>query len=132
MEKSERAPLTSRSLPDPLPRRYGAVAPAKRCPLGDPTRVAGAGSRGVADQWSFPSSHPHTLRRRWCGHTIGRMTAESETTTYYVRGTDPTNGEQVTFECVGFAMAYAKAAELRMSGYRDVVTSKARADDNPA
>ena len=31
--------------------------------------------------------------------------------------------EQVAFECEGFAMAHAKAAELRMAGYKDVVTS---------
>jgi hypothetical protein len=31
----------------------------------------------------------------------------------------PTN-EQIAFECVGLAVANAKAAELRMGGYRDV------------
>jgi hypothetical protein len=32
---------------------------------------------------------------------------------------------------VGFAIAHAKSAELQMSGCRDVVTSKAQADDAP-
>ena len=58
------------------------------------------------------------------------MTVDSETASYHVRGTDPTSGEQVTFECVGFAMAHAKAAELRMSGYRDVVMSIPNANDD--
>lgn len=51
------------------------------------------------------------------------MTAKPKTTTYYVRGTASTSAEQVAYECEGSAMAHAKAAELRMSGYRDVVTS---------
>jgi hypothetical protein len=44
------------------------------------------------------------------------MTVDSETASYYVRGTDPKSGEQVTYECAGFAMAHAKAAEMRMGG----------------
>jgi hypothetical protein len=51
------------------------------------------------------------------------MTNATETTRYYVRGTDPTNNEQIAFECVGLAAAQAKAAELRMGGYRDVIMS---------
>jgi hypothetical protein len=51
------------------------------------------------------------------------MTNATETTCYYVRGTDPTNNEQIAFECVGLAAAQAKAAELRMGGYRDVIMS---------
>ena len=58
------------------------------------------------------------------------MTVDSETASYYVRGTDPTSGEQVTYECVGFAMAHAKVAELRMGGYKDVVMSIRNANDN--
>jgi hypothetical protein len=58
------------------------------------------------------------------------MTAESETTTYYVRGTDPKIDGRVTFECDGLAMAHAKAAELRMSGYKDVVMSTRPSNDN--
>lgn len=50
-----------------------------------------------------------------------------ETTLFHIRATDPTNSEQVVYECVGFPMAHAKAAELRMSGYKDVVTSMAGA-----
>ena len=48
-----------------------------------------------------------------------------ETTLFHVRGTDPRNSEQLVYECVGFPMAHAKAAELRMSGYKDVITSMA-------
>ena len=51
------------------------------------------------------------------------MTAKPKLTTYCVRGTATTSAEQVAFECEGFAMAHAKAAALRMAGYRDVVTS---------
>jgi hypothetical protein len=49
---------------------------------------------------------------------------------YCVRGTDPTSGAQVTYECAAFAMAHAKAAELRMGGYRNVVMSLGNANDN--
>jgi hypothetical protein len=57
----------------------------------------------------------------------------TETTHYYVRGTDPTNNEQIAFECVGLAAANAKAAELRMGGYRDVIMSlvKTAETDDP-
>jgi hypothetical protein len=60
------------------------------------------------------------------------MSDDTETTHYYVRGTNPTNNEQIAFECVGLAVANAKAAELRMGGYRvrgrpDVVNSAALA-----
>ena len=58
------------------------------------------------------------------------MTADTETSIYYVRATDPASNEQITYECVGFAMAHAKAAELRMSGHRDVVMSIPKANDN--
>ena len=51
------------------------------------------------------------------------MRDPGETTVFHIRGTDPANSEQVVYECVGFPMAHAKAAELRMSGYKDVVTS---------
>jgi hypothetical protein len=61
------------------------------------------------------------------------MANDPETTHYYVRATDPTNSEQVAFECVGLAVANAKAAELRMGGYRDVILSlmKGSAADDP-
>ena len=49
---------------------------------------------------------------------------------YHVRGTDPKTSQQVTYECAGFAMAHAKAAELRMAGYKDVVLSIASVNDN--
>jgi hypothetical protein len=58
------------------------------------------------------------------------MTVDSETASYYVRGSDPKSGEQVTYECAGFAMAHAKAAELRMAGYKDVIMSIRNANDN--
>ena len=55
------------------------------------------------------------------------MRDHGETAVFHIRGTDPANSEQVVYECVGFPMAHAKAAELRMSGYKDVVTSMAPA-----
>jgi hypothetical protein len=45
---------------------------------------------------------------------------------YHVRASDPKNDEQVAFGCASLAGANAKAAELRMSGYREVVISIAR------
>src|SRR5258708_6486763 len=42
------------------------------------------------------------------------MSDDPEATRYYLRATDPTNNEQIAFECVGLAVANAKAAELRM------------------
>lgn len=57
----------------------------------------------------------------------GPMTDHGETIIFHVRATDPRNSEQMVYECVGFPMAHAKAAELRMSGYKDVVTSMAAA-----
>jgi hypothetical protein len=47
---------------------------------------------------------------------------------YYVRATDPSSHEQVAFACSNMDLAHAKAAELRMRRYRDVVMSVA----NPA
>ena len=66
--------------------------------------------------------------------TMRRMSTDPETTHYYVRGTDPASNEQIGFECVGLAVANAKAAELRMGGYRDVILSlvKAPEADDPA
>jgi hypothetical protein len=54
------------------------------------------------------------------------MANDPETTRYYLRATDPTNNEQIAFECVGLAAANAKAAELRMGRYKDVVMSLAK------
>ena len=61
------------------------------------------------------------------------MSNEPETTRYYLRATDPTSNELIAFECVGLAAANAKAAELRMGGYRDVILSlvKASEGDDP-
>jgi hypothetical protein len=42
---------------------------------------------------------------------------------YYVRAIHPTTGEQVGFGQLTLMAASAKAAELRMSRYRDVVIS---------
>jgi len=63
------------------------------------------------------------------GVTVRDMANDPETTHYYVRGTDPTNNEQIAFECVGLAVANAKAAELRMGGYRDVILSLVKASE---
>jgi hypothetical protein len=60
------------------------------------------------------------------------MRDHGETTVFHIRGTDPASSEQVVYECVGFPRAHAKAAELRMSGYKDVVTSMAPASSQPA
>jgi hypothetical protein len=51
------------------------------------------------------------------------MPDNAEPNHYYVRATHPTTGEQAGFGHLTFAAAAAKAAELRMSGYRDVVMS---------
>jgi hypothetical protein len=67
----------------------------------------------------------------WRMELLTRMPENPKVPTYYVRGTAPTNDQQVVFECEGSAMAHAKAAELRMSGYRDVVTS-IRAEPSPS
>ena len=61
--------------------------------------------------------------------TIRNMSNDTETARYYVRGTDPTNNEQIAFECVGLAAANAKAAELLMGGYKDVILSLAKAQE---
>lgn len=60
------------------------------------------------------------------------MRDHGETIIFHVRATDPRNSEQMVYECVGFPMAHAKAAELRMSGYKDVVTSMAAAASETA
>jgi len=52
-----------------------------------------------------------------------------DTETAYVRGTDPTNDEQIACECAGLAVANAKAAELRMGGYKDVILSLVKASE---
>ena len=57
----------------------------------------------------------------------GGMRDHTDTILFHVRATDPASSEQVVYECLGFPMAHAKAAELRMSGYKDVVTSLALA-----
>ena len=51
------------------------------------------------------------------------MAGHGEKTTYYIRGTDPKTNQQVIVECIGFEMAHAKAAELRMAAYKDVIMS---------
>jgi hypothetical protein len=53
---------------------------------------------------------------------------------YYLRATDPTTEEQIAFECVGLAAANAKAAELRMGRYKDVILSLGESSegDEPA
>ena len=60
------------------------------------------------------------------------MADHTEETTYYVRGTDPKTNQQVIFECIGFQMAHAKAAELRMAAYKDVVMSVSDPSGDPA
>lgn len=53
------------------------------------------------------------------------MADPNDRTVYYVRATNPTRNEQVAYKCAGMATAHAKAAELRMTGHRDVVMSVA-------
>jgi hypothetical protein len=48
---------------------------------------------------------------------------------YHVRATNPATNEQIAFECVGLAVANAKAAELRMAAYKDVIMSLAEQAD---
>lgn len=69
------------------------------------------------------------LGPRWARGYNSDMTDENETITYHVRATDPVTNELTTYVCPGRAMAHAKAAELRMRGCKDVVTSIAKADD---
>jgi hypothetical protein len=58
------------------------------------------------------------------------MTNDPETAQYYVRAIDPTNDEQIAFGCLNLAAANAKAAELRMSRYRDVIISIAKPSED--
>jgi hypothetical protein len=58
------------------------------------------------------------------------MRPQDEEAVFHVRATDPASNEQVAYECVGYPAAYAKAAELRMSGLKNVVMSIPRANDN--
>ena len=51
------------------------------------------------------------------------MADQNDGTVYYVRATNPTRNEQVAYKCAGMATAHAKAAELRMTGHKDVVMS---------
>jgi hypothetical protein len=60
------------------------------------------------------------------------MTDELGPNYYFVRATDPTTGKQVGFEQLTFTAAGAKAAELRMSGYKDVVLSISEQPPEPA
>ena len=57
------------------------------------------------------------------------MSNDPETTRYYLRATDPTTNEQIAFECLGLAAANAKAAELRMGRYKDVILSLAKSSE---
>lgn len=51
------------------------------------------------------------------------MADDPGTSHYFVRATHPATGEHVGFGQLSLAAATAKAAELRMSGYRHVVMS---------
>ena len=51
------------------------------------------------------------------------MTDDPRPSQYFVRATHPVTSEQVGFGQLTLAAATAKAAELRMSGYRDVIMS---------
>ena len=59
---------------------------------------------------------------------------ETDESQYFVRATEPKGDEQVAFLCSSLAAANAKAAELRMGGYRDVVISVAKRgeDETPS
>jgi len=60
------------------------------------------------------------------------MADTNDRTVYCVRATNPASNEQVAYDCEGMAVAHAKAAELRMSGHRDVVMSVSGPNDRPA
>ena len=62
------------------------------------------------------------------GYTCGMN--ETNESQYYVRATEPKSDEQVAFICSSLAAANAKAAELRMGGYKDVVISVAKSAEN--
>ena len=73
------------------------------------------------------------------GHTdVSRATwykagmTDANPTQYYVRATDPSRNEQVVFACPNLAAANAKAAELRMSRYQDVIISLDKPPDGEA
>jgi hypothetical protein len=51
------------------------------------------------------------------------MADPNDSAVYYVRATNTTKNEHVAYKCAGMATAHAKAAELRMTGHRDVVMS---------
>lgn len=51
---------------------------------------------------------------------------------YYVRATNTVKNEHVAYRCAGMATAHAKAAELRMTGHRDVVMSVSDPGDGSA
>jgi hypothetical protein len=59
---------------------------------------------------------------------------ETDERQYYVRATDPEGDGQVAFLCSSLTAANAKAAELRMGGYKDAVISIAKPaeDDTPS
>lgn len=59
------------------------------------------------------------------------MAADPEVT-YYIRATNPTNNEGAIYKCQGFSAAHAKAAELRMAAYKDVVMSISNPDERSA
>jgi hypothetical protein len=58
-------------------------------------------------------------------------TDDPEITLYHVRATDPATHKVVAYECRGFEAAHAKAAELRMAAYKDVVLSLSEPDSSP-
>jgi hypothetical protein len=58
------------------------------------------------------------------------MSADPEAT-YYIRATNSKTNEVVIYECQGFSAAHAKAAELRMAAYKDVIMSVSNPDESP-
>jgi hypothetical protein len=65
---------------------------------------------------------PGTLTRALAWYNLG-MAHDDGPNHYHVRATHPTTAEQVGFGQLTLAAANAKAAELGMGGYRDVIIS---------
>jgi hypothetical protein len=68
--------------------------------------------------WLAPRASLRSMRAYYVD-----MADPNDPAVYYVRATNTTKNEHVAYKCVGMASAHAKAAELRMTGYRDVVMS---------
>ena len=88
-----------------------------------------AGTQGLRTLQNAPVSFTlaDTAARSWY---YLRMTDDDGLDFYNIRATDPTTGQQASFGPFPLDVATAKAAELRMGRYRDVVMSLAEPPDD--